>query len=476
MKKWAWSLLCLLVLSLSVLPVYAGSITVTTLTDGTGVTGCSLREAITQANAGVDGDGCTGVTASPNTINLSVGGNYTLTTGSELTVTSNITLQESGGVTAIIQAAAVVDTVGYSVFAVDGASAVLTLNGVTVRNGGKTATSLLGGCITLISGGDVTLTGGAVVEGCRNNGNGGAIFAFNSNAVITITNSTVQNSIAAGNGGGIMCGFCTLTLTGATISDNQVDPTLGGAGTQGGGIYCNNCVLSVSNSTFSNNQVKGQSGLNVVGGAISVSSTSGTPAISGSTFSGNSVSGGSSNNGGAVAKSGSSTLSISGSVFTGNSVSGSGASGGVFYVSGSGSTLNVTSSRIQSNISSTTTVGDVLDLNAASRASITGSCIVNNGDTAISDTDATNITTATGNWWGTSWGPQIAGVTGSRYSNGDSITGNGTSAVNVGWATGGNEILIPPTGNWLTAVPTVAGAQCMSCTGVSSIGHGRTCS
>lgn len=474
LTKWLSLILIWVVFSLSVAPVYAGTITVDTLEDGIGVAGCSLREAIARANAGSDGDGCTGVTGSPNTINLSVSGNYTLTTGSELAVngTSSITIQESNGAQAVIQAAASVNTAAYQVFRVNSSTSALTLIGVTVRNGGNLSTSLTGGCIYV--NGDLTLTD-VLVENCRTSGNGGAIYGVNAGGSVTITDSTVQNNTAGGFGGGIFGSISSsLSVTNSLITGNLAGASSEG---QGGGIYyaLGLGTFNISGSTISNNQATG--GANPRGGGM-FAGPGNTGTISGTTFSGNSVSGGTTaNQGGALYKMNGTTVQISTSIFTGNSVSGTSASGGVFYVAGG--TLTVTSSRVQSNNSAATTDGDVLGISSSGgSASITGSCIVNNGDNAISDTDAATITTATGNWWGTDWGPRIVGapaLSGSSVSNGDSITGNGTSAVNVGLTDDG-DYSTPPTGNWITVVPTIAGAVCMTCTEVSSVGHGRTCS
>lgn len=470
--KWASMILIFILFSLSlVAPVYAGTITVDTLTDGIGVTGCSLREAIAQANAGVDGDGCTGVTASPNTINLSVTGSYTLTTGSALSVTSTIIIQESNGAEAVIEAATTSNTAAYRVFSVSGVTTRLTLNGVTVRNGGNLSTSLAGGCINASGGADVTLTGGTVVEDCRTNDSGGAIYLISGGGSAVITNSTVRNNTVNTAGGGVYIASGDLSVSGSTFSGNS-------AGTLGGAITYSGANLTVSSSTFSNNQASSTGVNNAAGGAIFAQITSGTRTISGSTFSGNSVSGSNAINwGGAIYKTGSGGLNISGSVFSGNSVSGTGAAGGGVYANDGA--LTVTNTRLQSNNSSGTTDGDAVYAFSGATVSVTGSCIVNNGDNAVVDTDGTITTTATGNWWGTSWGPRILGApndSGSYVSNGDSITGDGASAVNVGLTDDG-DYNTAPLGNWLTSVPSVAGATCMSCVNVSSIDHtARTCS
>ncbi|MCK6578736.1 MAG: hypothetical protein L6Q98_11580 [Anaerolineae bacterium] len=90
---------------------------------------------------------------------------------------------------------------------------------------------------------------------------------------------------------------------------------------------------------------------------------------------------------------------------------------------------------------------------------------------------------ANSNWWGTIWGPRItAAGGGSAVSNGDSISGDGFATsedsiadVHVNLISPGTDSTAP-TGYWLTTAPTVAGATCMTCSGVSSSGHARSCS
>src|SRR5262245_15243782 len=123
----------LFLLFFAVSPIYAVTISVTTATDGIGVSGCSLREAIQSANN--DDAGTTGCTAGSgdDTLELTVNNGYALTDGSDLDITSNITIQEATGVTAWIEAAPTAGIATWRVFNLSG-SASLTLNDLLVRH------------------------------------------------------------------------------------------------------------------------------------------------------------------------------------------------------------------------------------------------------------------------------------------------------------------------------------------------------
>lgn len=465
----------LFLLVFSVPVVFAGTQTVTTTADNTTVDGsCSLREAITRANAGSSSADCPNITAAPNTIILPAN---TYTLGSSLpTVTTTIILQESGG-DAIIQANASPNVATYRILDVNTGGS-LTLDGVTVRNGGSTTTFNFGGCIQVGPSTQLTLQNGTVVEDCNSQSNGGGIFAFGS-SVVAITNSTVRNNTSLTNGGGIDASG-SLQVTNSTFSGNSLSVVSSTGNGFGGGISASG-TLTVTGSTFTSN-TNTDPGNGAVGGAIFISNT-GTSTISGSTFTSNTVSASSNAFGGAIAvQSASGIVNISSSVFSGNQVNGSGNGGAVASVNG---TINITTSRFQSNTAVTN--GDAIYNNASQSISVSQSCITNNGDTAVFDNGSSGTVDATGgasitdsNWWGTSWGPRISAAGGgSAVSNGDSINGNGDTVVgnvlvDVNLSSAGDNST-PPTGAWLTVAPVVAGATCQTCSSVSGGGEPRAC-
>jgi len=445
------SLLFVFALIFSVTPVFAGSISVTDFNDA-GLN-CTLREAIAEANAvgaggGTLGNGCSGATAGSNTINLPAG---TYTVGSQLpNVTTTIIIQPGGAVT--VQANASPNTATYRVFRATSATGNLTLNDMTVRHGGNSGVFIDGGCVRADTSGTLTLDN-VIVEYCYGRFGGGVSVLL---GTLTVTGgSIIRFNEVSRDGGGIDTQSTAVTVTGSTISDNlNANPANNGAG--GGLSAFSPTSFSMSGTTISNNSVGSATG--GVGGGVYFSSFSGI------------------------------TGSITGSVFTGNSSSGAGPNrGGAVYNVGSDA-LNISNTRFESN---TADVGDAIYHIASVDMNITSSCFTNNGDTAVFDTATTSVITANGggnvllsNWWGTSWGPRISGVasnTSSYVSNGDSINGNGATVVgntlvDVGLTSNPTDQSQAPTGAWLTTAPFVAGATCQTCTAVSSLGHGRTCS
>lgn len=467
--RW-FSILCtLFLLALTVSPTFAAAITVDTLTDGLGVAGCSLREAI--ANANNDNAAQVGCAAGSgaDVITLNVSGTYTLTSGG-IIVNSDITINEGGGVAAVISG-----NNASRVFEIQ-LGGDLALNGLVVQNGTVTDNSA-GGCIQVDSGGSLTFNSGTL-QSCTTNNSGGAIGSTGAIHSVTVSGSTLQNNTSGINGGAIsQTGTASnLSVTGSTFSSNRAGTGTGGS--FGGAIlYAGNDTgsFSVSGSTFTSNLAQSTTA-NGRGGAIhfTASNVALTGTITGSTFTSNQALVGD-RLGGAIYKSGVGTLNVSSSVFTGNSAD----EGGAFY--NAQGNLSVTSSRIQTNTASTD--GDAYYSVSGGTDSISASCIVNNGDTAVIDTEVSNVLVANGsgniaqsNWWGSSWGPLItAAGGGSAVSNGDSIVGSGNAQVDVDLTNAGS-LTSAPTGNWLTVAPTVAGATCMTCTGASSIGHARFCS
>ncbi|MBL8130686.1 MAG: CSLREA domain-containing protein [Anaerolineae bacterium] len=425
--RWLLLLVLLSLLTLTT-PVYAATFTVNSTGDasdasaGNGVcltSGgvCTLRAAIEEAN-GLAGD---------DIINFS--GVTLVNIGTELAITSNITINGTS---------VTVDNTGTGrVFLMT--NATVFINGMRITGGDSAGN---GGGGIRISGGSLTLQSGAVVTGnTAGGGGGGGVYALSS-AQVTITGSGTQISgnTDAGNGAGLNLqgGSDAFLLNGAVISGNNGPNSGGGVAVAGTGS-----TFTVDNATVSGNTAEFSAGI--------------------SGFSGGSV-----------------TLQ-NGAVISGNNAT-VGSGGGV-TMSGGGS-LTVSDTRFESNTAAAD--GDAIRYSSAANASITRSCFTNNGDTAISNINTAIIVApgagniADANWWGTSWGPRIAGVTGSRYSNGDSITGNGTNGgsnrVDVGWISGGDEDQIPPTGAWLTSPPTINGVTCQVCSAASSLGHGRTCS
>ncbi|HUF54112.1 MAG TPA: choice-of-anchor Q domain-containing protein [Dehalococcoidia bacterium] len=212
-------------------PVSAAMITVTAASDGplNGTNGlCSLREAITNANANSatqpDCDAGTG----EDTIVFAAG--VTL-----ITITGDLpSISDPAGLT--IDGAGLVTINGDGMFLpfITNTGAGLTLDGLTVTNGGESA---------IINNGDLILQN-AEITNSNATFSSGAI-QNNPDATATINNSLVMgNSAIAENGGGIF-NFGTMTLNNTTVSNNN-------ANQHGGGIF-NTGTLQLNNSTVSFN-------------------------------------------------------------------------------------------------------------------------------------------------------------------------------------------------------------------------------
>jgi CSLREA domain-containing protein len=220
-------------------PTYAATITVDTTDDELNSDGdCSLREAITAANADVAVDGCAAgsgadtIDAPAGTYTLSIAGTLedANATG-DLDVTDDLTISGAGVGSTVIDAN-VIDRVLDIL-----AGVTAQMFGVTVQGGN---TSSDGGGI--VNSGTLTLAD-SEVSGNSASGFGGGI--ENLEGTVTLANSTVSGN-TSGYGGGIDGYLGAVTLTNSTVSDNS-------ANSDGGGIYSESAALTLTNSTVSGN-------------------------------------------------------------------------------------------------------------------------------------------------------------------------------------------------------------------------------
>lgn len=269
-------------------PVTAATFTVSKnadTSDGTCDADCSLREAITAANA----------LGGTDIIVFDGGVTGTITLGSSLpTITETLTITGPGAALLTVDA--------------DSKGRIVQINSAT-DNQTLTISAL-------------TLTGGLIV-----NGNGGAINVEDGETVnlsdCVITNNVADNAGSSGNGGAIDTRLITtLTITNCTFSNNTADFGAGAIRLLNGG------TATISNSTFSGNNCLGCGG-----GAIN--STSATLNLRNSTFSGNQGNGG----GGAINTGGGGTANLSNVTITNNAIT-SGNGGGIAVVSGTANIKN----------------------------------------------------------------------------------------------------------------------------------------
>jgi len=261
---------------------------------------CTLRAAIEEANA----------LAGTDTITL-LANTYTLTLGTELTISTDLILNGAGSGDTIIQAATSSADATSRVFNITGGT--VAISGVTIQNGKP---SDAGGGI--LNSGSLTLTNTTVTD--NTGSSGGGIYNF---WTLTLSNSTISGNKSNFDGGGIYNGEGTVTLTDSTVRDNS--------GTFGGGIR-NTAILILTNSTIIGNTAYS-------GGGIS-NSFSGTVFVTSSTITSNTAG---EDAGGILNSSG--PLTLTNSTVSGNSA---GDDGGGIY-SGNFGTVTLTNSTVSGN-------------------------------------------------------------------------------------------------------------------------------
>lgn len=292
------------ILMMGTVPAYAADITVDTLEDGIGVAGCSLREAIQSANT--DNAGATGCAAGSGAdrIVLSVSGEYTLTTGSHLSILSAITLEEATGVTATIQAHVSPNMATWRVFNVGTANGNLTLKGLTVRHGGVTGNGT-GGCIRASGDTDLRLEN-SIVEACTSENYGGGIYA--SLSTVTIIDSVVQNNTLTGEGivgvgGGLYSTDSrSVNIDGSIFSGNRI---ISSGSASAGGAYIHATRgnrIQIDNTTFNGNSVTATAlpTHSAAAGGLRIAFGTGSATLSGLIFINNEVTGNITGQGGAL--------------------------------------------------------------------------------------------------------------------------------------------------------------------------------
>ncbi|HQR11561.1 MAG TPA: IPTL-CTERM sorting domain-containing protein [Casimicrobiaceae bacterium] len=261
----------------------AATFTVSTLADsGAG----SLRAAVASANGAAGAD----------TINFTVGGTITLTSG-EIVISDSVTITGPGA-----GSLAVSGNNASRIFNIDGTTnPTITISGLTLRNGNAGAGNSGGAILHNTADGDITLQsmvfiqntapgrGGALDMSCNacnitiNDSSftantaglyGGAIGTESGNN-FTVRRTTISgNSSAAGIGGGIFEDDVIMLIEDSTISGNTAgagggiflyadtaatirNSTISGnTASVGGGIYFYNeggSVLTIQNSTIANN-------------------------------------------------------------------------------------------------------------------------------------------------------------------------------------------------------------------------------
>ena len=257
--------------------VSAATITVDTATDPATPTngdGCTLREAIQNANDGAQTyPDCDPGSAGEDTIEFSVASitlaNTDISIIDTLVIQGPITLS-GGGATRIF-------TIG--------AGTSVRLSDVELTNG---ATSGAGGAVLVNNGATLTIEQGNINNN-QADGNGGAI---SSNGTLDISNTIFEDNSAGGDGGAIhQSSSFSMTVTQTGFLGNSAGNNASNADGSGGAIYHNGAVSAPSAITgvfFQNNSVVNADSADG-GGAIF--HNNGILNIFGSGFSGNTADG-----------------------------------------------------------------------------------------------------------------------------------------------------------------------------------------
>lgn len=369
--------------------------------DGACNSDCSLREAISAANA----------TAGAHTINVPAG-TYTLTLANaganednnatgDLDIKSNVTLVGAGAATTIIQAGTTAANGIDKVIAVNPICTTalnVSISGVTIRFGRNTQPN---------GAADFSYTGGGI-DVC-NTGSGG----------FTMTNVVVdQNTATTAYGGGVNFDSVapangTNSITGSIISGNRTTSAASVLKTGGGlNLFADAHNVNITNSTISGNISAGE------GGGVYVRHTNGGAIqMSGTTISGNTAA----SRGGGVSNSNlaSSSLAINNdsallnNVSQGTTASGESRGGGIFIFTGTAAnTTTLTEVTITGNQASTGTsqwgggVAAIVGTVNATFNRIAGNTAGTGGGSGIHNNGAT--VNAGNNWWGCNAGPGSA--------------------------------------------------------------------
>ena len=358
----------------------------------TAAAACTLRAAITEANALAGADTIT-LPAGTYTITIAEASDNANANG-DFDLTSEITINGAGSGTTIVQANAARGVATGRVFHLR-AAFPMALNGMTVRYGRyTTAAGTFGAGIRVDVGAVIaSFTDLVVTENDDGTSGGGIAVSGAAGAVVTMNNCTVSNNTAGGTaagsatGAGIMGNSATarIDIINSTVSGNSTSNTSATVSPSGGGISSVG-TLNITNSTISNN-TSTSSAFNAFTGGLHV--TGGTAIITGTTISGNSttVTGGTGSAiiGGVYNQQ--ATVSLINSTVTGNSVTNTATPANAFHagvrtLAGTvAATTTITNSTISNNIANGVEGGGVINFatsSANSTVNITGSTVSGN--------------------------------------------------------------------------------------------------
>lgn len=126
--------------------------------------------------------------------------------------------------------------------------AIRVYSGGTLEIKGGVLQNTGGKHIVTVEGGTLTMSGGYIVGGGRDNETGGGIYV-NNNGTVTISDGVIAANRGS-SGGGIFVRSGTLSISGGAVTGNEV---INGHTDSGGGIFLNNGTLNLSGGYVTNN-------------------------------------------------------------------------------------------------------------------------------------------------------------------------------------------------------------------------------
>jgi CSLREA domain-containing protein len=231
---------------------HAASITVDSTADTLGGSDCTLRAAIQAASTDTAVDDCTAGDPGADTITFASGLTGTITLSNTLEITSSMTIQGPGAEDLAISGDNTV-----RVFFISDESAVVRLEGLTIRDGYTEELDETGGGIGNVA---TLVLDQMLIEHSESRYGGG----ISNDGTLTISNSTIRNNKAGPTinpaGGGIYNDDNgTLTIYASTINDNTA---ISGFAVHGGGIAnrSTNAVIIRESVLSGNNAEEGSGG------------------------------------------------------------------------------------------------------------------------------------------------------------------------------------------------------------------------
>ena len=257
--------ICLLILSLAI-GANAAIFNVTKTADtadGICDADCSLREAITAANALVGAD-IINLPAGIYTTTIASTGNENANANGDFDIAQSVTIVGAGEASTFVEANASPGVAIDRVFHILGGSTNVVIEGLTVRNGRTMSTS------TLFRGGGIRNEGNLLLRRVTVSNNqtatrGGGITSTNPGTFlsldrVTVTNNTANSTAFSTFGGGVFTNLSTVRIRKSTFTSNQAITTVGtnliGVG---GGFYALDGDVTIKDSTFSSNTIGGTS-------------------------------------------------------------------------------------------------------------------------------------------------------------------------------------------------------------------------